>query len=199
MDAHRPRLTFPDDRTEPRDMAALLRRNIEAMRAQRSREEAEASFGEKLAARITGFTGSLWFVGLHILLVAAWVAVNSGWIPGAPRFDPTFVILATVASVEAIFLSTFVLIAQNRLSAVSDKRADLDLQINLLAEYEITQLVKLSTAMAEALGVERAYDPQLEEIAQEVAPEAVLEELDGRDADGRARRRRHDPGERPTA
>jgi uncharacterized membrane protein len=190
MDAQRPRPTFPDNRAGLQDMAALLRRNIEAMRAQRAREEAEASLGEKLATRITGLTGSLTFVTVHIVLVAAWVAVNLGWIPGARPFDPSFVILATVASVEAIFLSTFVLIAQNRLSAVSDKRADLDLQINLLAEYEITQLVKLTTAIAEAMGVDRAYDPQLEQIAKEVAPEAVLEELDDLQESDRAGRRR---------
>jgi uncharacterized membrane protein len=187
MDSQRPRLTFPDDGAEPQDMAALLRRNIEAMRAQRAREEAEASFGEKLAARITDFTGSLTFVAAQAALVAAWVSVNLGWIPGAPRFDPSFVLLATVASVEAIFLSTFVLIAQNRLAAVSDKRADLDLQINLLAEFEITQLVKLTAAIAEAMGVDRAYDPQLEHIAKEVAPETVLEELDGLGESGRRR------------
>jgi uncharacterized membrane protein len=199
MDAQGPRLTLPDDGAELQDMAALLRRNIEAMRARRAREEAEASFGEKLAARITDFTGTLAFVAAQVALVAAWVAVNLGWIPGAPRFDPTFMLLATVASVEAIFISTFVLIAQNRLSAVSDKRADLDLQINLLAEYEITQLVKLTTAIAEAMGVDRAYDPQLEQIAQEVAPEAVLEELDDLEESDRPGRRRRNPDPRPTA
>ncbi|MDB5448665.1 MAG: hypothetical protein JWQ97_3982 [Phenylobacterium sp.] len=183
------RLTFPDDSPDARDMAALLRRNIEAMRAQRARDEAQASWGEKLAARITDFTGSLPFVWVHAVLVAGWVAANLGLIPGVPRFDRSFVILATVASVEAIFLSTFVLISQNRIAAIADKRADLDLQINLLAEYEITQLVKLTTKIAERLHVEGARDPQLEQIAEEVAPEAVLEELD---AEADRPRRRHD-------
>ena len=195
MYARRPRLTFPDDSADARDMAAVLRRNIEAMRGQRAREEAEASWGEKLAARITAFSGSLSFVFLHLALVAAWVAVNLGWVPGAPRFDPTFVILATVASVEAIFLSTFVLISQNRIAAIADKRADLDLQINLLAEYEITQLVKLTTAMADHLGLDKARDPQLTQISQEVAPEAVLEELDEEERG----RRRSAPDGRPAA
>jgi uncharacterized membrane protein len=191
MDGKRPRLAFPDDRAERPEMAALLRRNIAAMRAERAREEAEASWGEKLASRISAFFGSLPFVGLHLVLFGAWVAINLGWAPGVPRFDPSFVILATVASVEAIFLSTFVLIAQNRIAGVADKRADLDLQINLLAEYEITQLVKLTTAIAEALEVDGARDPQLEQIAQEVAPEAVLEKLGEQD-----RRRRRDDGAR---
>lgn len=161
-------------------MAAVLRRNIEAMRAERAREEARATLGERVADRITAFTGSLWFVGLHVVLVAGWVAVNLAWIPGVAPFDPTFIILATVASVEAIFLATFVLITQNRLATLAEKRAALDLQIDLLAEYEVTQLVKLTTAMAERLGVE-THRPEIEEISREVAPEAVLDELDAQD------------------
>jgi len=159
-------------------MAAVLRRNIEAMRAERERSEKQATWGEKLAGRITDFTGSLTFVWLHLVLVGGWVAVNSGAMPGAPRFDPTFVILATVASVEAIFLSTFVLISQNRIAALAERRADLDLQINLLAEHEITHLVKLTRAMAAKLEIEDADHPELEEISRQVAPEAVLEELE---------------------
>jgi uncharacterized membrane protein len=178
-------------------MAALLRRNIEAMRSQRAREEAEASWGEKLAARITAFSGSLPFVWLHAALVIGWVAVNLGRVPGVPKFDPSFVILATVASVEAIFLSTFVLISQNRIAAVADKRADLDLQINLLAEYEITQLVKLTTKIADRLQIADAHDPRLEEIAEEVAPETVLEQLDQEEERLRPRREGGQP--RPSA
>lgn len=161
-------------------MAAVLRRNIEAMRAQRQREEAEASFGERVADRITRFTGTLAFVAVHIVLVAAWVAVNAGWIAGVHPFDPSFVILATVASVEAIFLTTFVLISQNRVSMLAEKRAALDLQINLLAEYEVTQLIRVVRALAEKLGVE-VPAPELEEIAQEVEPEVVLEEIEAQE------------------
>jgi uncharacterized membrane protein len=180
MNAHR-RPSEVTDRRQP-DMASVLRRNIDAMREERERAEAQASWGEKLAARITDFTGSLLFVYLHLALVGGWVAVNLGVVPGAPRFDPTFVILATVASVEAIFLSTFVLISQNRIAAIADRRAALDLQINLLAEYEITHLVKLTRAIAEKIGADHALDPELEELIREVAPEAVLEEL-GEDED----------------
>jgi uncharacterized membrane protein len=164
-----------------RDMAAVLRRNIEAMRLQREREEAEASLGQRFADRITAFTGSLGFVAVHLVLVVAWVAINLGWVAGAPRFDATFVILATVASVEAIFLTTFVLISQNRSSAIADRRAALDLQINLLAEYEITQLVRMIRALGQKLGVEELSRPELEEIAREVVPEAVLQEIEAED------------------
>jgi len=164
-----------------RDMGVVLRRNIEAMRLQREREEAEASPGQRLADRITRFTGSLGFVTAHLVMVLAWVAINLGWIAIIRPFDKTFVILATVASVEAIFLTTFVLISQNRVSAIADKRAALDLQINLLAEYEITQLVRLTRKLAEKLGVDDVADPQLEEVVREIEPEVVLEEIEAQD------------------
>jgi uncharacterized membrane protein len=173
--------TDGDSEARNRDMAAVLRRNIHAMRAQRDREEAQATAAERMADRITRFTGSLGFVCVHVVLVAAWIVVNLGWVPGAPRFDPTFVILATAASVEAIFLTTFVLISQNRSSAIADRRAALDLQINLLAEYEITQLVRMIRALGQKLGVEELSRPELEEIAREVVPEAVLQEIEAED------------------
>ena len=102
-----------------RDLAGVLRRNIEALEEHARRERDDAGVQERLARRITDFAGSMAFIYLHLVIVAAWVAVNLGWIPSVRRFDPTFVILATVASVEAIFLSTFVLITQNRGAAMA--------------------------------------------------------------------------------
>ena len=69
-----------------------------------------------------------------------------------------------VASVEAIFLSTFVLFSQNRISAAADKRADLDLQISLLAEHEVTKIAELVSAMAQRMRVKSACNPEIEEI-----------------------------------
>jgi uncharacterized membrane protein len=95
-----------------------------------------------------------------------------------PKFDPSFVILAMAASVEAIFLSTFVLISQNRMAAAADKRADLDLHVSLLTEHELTKLVKLVTTMAERAGVRAKADPEIKEIKKDVALEAVLDEIE---------------------
>ena len=83
-----------------------------------------------------------------------------------------------IASVEAIFLSTFVLISQNRMAAAADKRADLDLQVSLLAEHEVTRLVTLVSGIADRMGVRTEADADLDEITQDVAPEAVLDELE---------------------
>jgi uncharacterized membrane protein len=163
---------------QPPGLASVLERNIRALEERRRREEAEADGQTRIANAITRFTGSMTFVYLHLVLVGAWVAVNAGLIPGVPRFDPTFVILATWASVEAIFLSTFVLISQNRAAEAADRRADLHLQIGLLSEHEVTRLLTLVRAVAHKLEVVEAQDPAIDELQRDVAPESVLDELE---------------------
>ena len=83
-----------------------------------------------------------------------------------------------LVSLEAIFLSTFVLISQNRQAQVSDRRADLDLQINLLAEYEITKLLQLTDPVADHLKLEPGKDLELEELKEQVLPHYVLREME---------------------
>jgi uncharacterized membrane protein len=168
---------------DPQDgLASALTRNISALADRRRRDDARAGADQRVARAITRFAGSMAFVGLHAALVAAWIAVNLGWTP-LPRFDPTFVILATVASVEAIFISTFILIAQNRAAEAADRRADLDLQISLLSEHEVTQLIRLVTRIADHLGIDEAKNPELDELKRTVAPEAVLERIEEAEED----------------
>ena len=171
--------TFTDTPTiEPSEgLASALERNIEALARRRRQDQSTASFQDRLAEGISRFAGSIGFVLLHVVLVAGWIVINAGLIPAVRPFDPTFVILATVASVEAIFLSTFILISQNRAAAAADRRADLDLQISLLAEHEVTHLIKLVTEIANRLHVAEARNPELQELKRNVAPEAVLERI----------------------
>jgi uncharacterized membrane protein len=82
-----------------------------------------------------------------------------------------------MASVEAIFLSTFILINQNRMAAAADKRADLDLQISLLAEHELTKVVAMVDAIAGHLGVAHEAGDEVHELKRDVAPEAVLDAI----------------------
>jgi uncharacterized membrane protein len=159
-------------------LAQVVERNIQALLLHRREQEGNRKRQERIADAITRFTGSMRFVYIHLVLFGGWIAVNLGWIPGIPRFDPSFVVLAMVASVEAIFLSTFVLISQNRMSALAEQRAELDLQISLLAEHEVTRLITLVTAMAQQMGVEAARDPELAELSQDVAPEKVMEKME---------------------
>lgn len=161
----------------PADSNTVLDRNISALRAKKKREDDAASLQDRIAEIVTRFSGSMTFVAIHVVVVAAWVLVNVGVLPVIEPFDPSFVILATCASVEAIFLSTFVLISQNKAAAAADRRAELDLQTSLLAEHEITRLLELTVAIAQRMGIQDARDPSLDELKQHVAPEKVLDRL----------------------
>ena len=163
---------------DPESLNSALRRNIDALRKWREQEEADATVEERLANKITRFTGSMRFVYLHALIYGFWIIANLGWVPGLKPWDPTFVILAMVASVESIFLSTFILITQNRMSAASVRRAELDVQISLLAEAEITMLVKLVAEIAERMGISQSDHPEIEEMKRMIAPEMVLDVID---------------------
>src|SRR5215210_7167147 len=134
------------------DMARIVERNINALIQRHKQDERKKTFEEKIADKVTRFTGSMMFVYIHLTLFGVWIIWNVGWI-GLEPFDSSFVILAMFASVEAIFLSTFVLISQNRMNAQADKRADLDLQVSLLTEHEVTRLITLVTAVAKKMDI----------------------------------------------
>jgi uncharacterized membrane protein len=158
-------------------MARIVERNIDALLQRRKLEEKQKAVEEKIADAVTRFTGSMLFVYIHLVVFGVWIIWNAGWI-GLQPFDPSFVILAMFASVEAIFLSTFVLISQNRMNDQVDKRADLDLQVSLLAEHEVTRLITLVTAIAKKLDIQEAYNPEIDELAKDVHPEKVLDTME---------------------
>ena len=160
------------------EIARPLVRNIRALMARRQQEKADAPTSEKVAAAIANFTGSMWSVLLHAAVFGLWVLVNLEILPIVEPWDPTFVVLAMIASVEAIFLSTFVLMNQNRLARADDRRADLTLQIGLLAEYETTKLVELTSAIARHLNAGLAESEDVTELTEEIDPEAVLDRID---------------------
>ena len=159
----------------PESLNTTLYRNIAALKQHHDQELRAAGIHERLANAITRFTGSFAFVYIHLALVAFWILANLGWL-GIPAWDPTFVILAMAASVEAIFLSTFVLISQNRMAEEQGKRAALDLQISLLAEHEVTRIIRQTSAIAEKVGVQ--FPEDVEELKRDIAPEAVLDAIE---------------------
>lgn len=159
-------------------LAGVLKRNIRIMDLRREHDDRRKQSEQRIADAVTAFAGSMWSVYLHLALFGFWIVANLGWVRGVPAWDPTFVVLAMWASVEAIFLSTFVLISQNRMATDSQRQADLDLQINLLAEHEVTKLVELTSAIAEHLGLPNADDPEIEETKKDVQPEDVLNQIE---------------------
>jgi uncharacterized membrane protein len=161
-------------------LARVVERNIDTLVEIRDHMERRKSTQDHIADWITRFSGNMIFVYIHVAWFAAWIAINLGWTHLKP-FDPyPFGLLTMIVSLEAIFLSTFVLISQNRLSEITDQRADLDLQINLLAEYEITRLLTLVDAIADHLGVQKGKDPEVEELKNEVSPEVMINEMEKR-------------------
>jgi uncharacterized membrane protein len=162
---------------QPGSLNRALERNIEALERRRREEEADATFQDRLAMAIARFSGSMAFVYVHLALYGLWIVANLGFVPGVQPWDESFVVLAMMASVEAIFLSTFILINQNRMAAVADKRADLDLQISLLAEHELTKVVAMVDAIADHLGISHQARDEVDELKRDVAPEAVLDAI----------------------
>lgn len=158
-------------------MDRLLAQNIRDVLAKREQARRTAGLEQRIADLVTRFTGSMKFVYVHLGLFGGWVAVNLGWTPWT-QFDPTFVILATVSSVEAIFLSTFVLISQNQMSALAEKQASLDLQVSLLTEHELTRLLQLVRRIGEQLGVQTPNDAEFAELEKDVRPGEVLDKID---------------------
>lgn len=91
--------------------------------------------------------------------------------------------MTTIVSLEAIFLSTFVLVSQNRQAVIAERRAELDLQINLLSEYEVTRILTLIDAMAKKMNLHECDKAEIKELKKDVKPEAVLQELESKVAE----------------
>jgi uncharacterized membrane protein len=158
-------------------LAQVVVRNIDSLLERQRREDQKRPLRERVAVAITRFAGSLTFVYSHLAGVIGWFLVNAGLTP-LPPFDASFVLLATIASVEAIFLTAFVLITQNRMQAEADRRAELDLQISLLTEHELTRLIGLVRKLAEHAGLSLDQDEELQELQRDVVPEQILDTLD---------------------
>ena len=158
-------------------IAEVVDKNIRTMLELHRTEERQKSNQDRAADGLTAFSGSMLFVYLHTIWFGAWIVFNLGWL-GLTPFDPfPFGLLTLIVSLEAIFLSTFVLISQNRAGAVADKRADLDLQIDLLGEHEITRILVLVASIADHLGIETAHAPELTELERDTTPKELLDEI----------------------
>lgn len=123
------------------------------------REKVRMTISERIADLITSLVGSMPFVWLNFVWFAIWMILNT---TGILRFDPfPFGLLTMIVSLEAIGLAIFVLISQNRQALLADKRAKLDLQINLIAEQEVTKLIEMVSRIEKRLGTTNGFDPDL--------------------------------------
>ena len=157
--------------------ANVVERNVNALLHRKKEEDRKRTFQERMVDSVTAFAGSMLSLYAHLIFFGTWIILNLGWINLKP-FDPNFIILATFAAVEAIFLTTFVLIGQKRMNAQADKWAELDLQVSLLTEHEITRVMNLVTAIAKKMQIEEAHDKEIEELSKDIHPEKVLDTIE---------------------
>ena len=123
---------------------------------------------------LTSHFGTIWFLNLNVVFFAAWILVNLGLIPGMPVFDPyPFGMLTMCVSLEAIVLSIAVLISQNRDAKIADLREEIDFQVNVQAEREITHMIRMLSAVQRKLGIREKKDAELEWMKTELDLQAL--------------------------
>jgi uncharacterized membrane protein len=134
----------------------VARSNIEAIMHIEQDFLQQRSFGDLLSDIVSVLAGSIGFIVVHVVLLSLWILINLGLVPGLPVFDRfPFGLLSLVVGIEAIFLSTFVLMSQNRQTHQADHWAHLDLQIGLLAEQETAKILQLVKTICGELGLEK--------------------------------------------
>lgn len=171
-------VVFPaDPDTAEASADDLTRGNVESMRRVEAQAMDKRSRADRIAAFVATFCGSMPFVWLHVLIFCGWLAWNS-W-PGLRHFDPyPYTFLTLVVSLEAIFLSAFILISQNYELRISDRRNQLDLQINLLTEQENTKMLQLLEQIAAKVGVDVSMDAELRFLKQVTHPEKLIAQIE---------------------
>jgi uncharacterized membrane protein len=162
-----------------RDVPAL-EENVEAIKRWEQSLLHARSRAEQLSDWITATAASGPVLAVHVVWFTLWIAANCGWLPGVAPFDPfPFPFLTMMVSLEAIFLALFVLASQNRLARLSDKRAHLDLQIDLLAEREMTAVLQLLQDIATHLHVKGTVTPeQLRDLVKKTDIHTLAEKLE---------------------
>ena len=155
----------------------LTQRNVEAILQLEKAAKEERTGSDLVAENVANFCGSMTFVWVHVVWFGLWILINL--IPGIKHIDPfPFTFLTLVVSLEAIFLSTFILISQNHDTRISERRNHLDLQINLLSEQENTKMIGMLQAIADKVGAVMSQDPHLQALSQETEPERLVKQIE---------------------
>ena len=158
-------------------LSKVIERNIRTIIHLRTKAAHQRGVQDRIADAITSFSGRMVFAYVHILWFGAWILLNTGRF-GVRVVDPfPYGLLTMIVSLEAIFLSTFVLISQNRLGEETERRADLDLHIGLLTEHELTRVLQMLDVIQEKLGIVDHANSDLADLEMETKPEDVLAEI----------------------
>jgi uncharacterized membrane protein len=155
----------------------VTRENVEAMQRLEEAQMGERTTSDRIAAAIAHLCGSMTFVWIHVVLFTVWIGYNT--MPELHPFDPyPFTFLTLVVSLEAIFLSTFILISQNYDMRISERRNQLDLQINLLSEQENTKMLQLLEQIAKKVGANVENDAQVGALEEATRPESLVRQIE---------------------
>ena len=158
----------------------LTEQNVETVTRLEQAAREKRTPTDRLAETIATFCGSMTFVWVHVVWFGGWILLNS--IPRITHIDPfPFTFLTLIVSLEAIFLSTFILISQNLDSRIRERRSHLDLQLNLLSEQENTKMIVMLHAIAQRVGADLTQDPQLKALSEETEPERLIEQIEARE------------------
>ena len=149
------------------------------VRSLKARIDAARTPMERVADWVSDLFGSNGFLIVNVIWFVVWCVWNAGVIPGLPVFDPfPFGLLTMVVSLEAILLSIFVLISQNRSERVDELRAEVDLQVNTIAEQELTKVLQLVAQIAAKQGIDLSADTELAEMLSPTNVEKLERVLD---------------------
>ncbi len=140
-------MTDKNKSTKPaaiRDVLPGFRRGVQSLHSLKKQAQSREAPSQRVADFFTTFSGSMTFVFFHVAWFVVWVSWNIGLVPGLQPFDPfPFGLLTMIVSLEAIFLSTFVLISQNREAKINEIRDEITTQISLYQEQEMTQVLRM--------------------------------------------------------
>lgn len=168
--------TYSNDYHSPATVEELTQTNVKTILQLEAVAKENQATTERVAEMIAHFCGSMTFVWVHVIWFGIWVLANS--LPGIEHFDAfPFTFLTLVVSLEAIFLSTFILISQNQETRLTEQRNHLDLQINLLTEQENTKILQILAQIATKIDVEIDDDPTVQILEQATRPETLVEQI----------------------
>jgi uncharacterized membrane protein len=160
-----------------RGVLPVVERNVQALLKRQEEEDAQEAPFERLVFRMSQAVGSLWFLAVHAAALAGWLIIQAGW-TSLPRFDPALQLLGVIASVECLLVTVIVLIRQNRMQRLADRRSELNLHISLVAEHEATRLIELVSEVAKQVGAPVKDEGKLADLLEEVKPEELIDELE---------------------
>jgi uncharacterized membrane protein len=158
---------------------SFISENIDAIIGAEQAATRRRSRSESVYEFVGGFIGTLNFVVFQLIGVVVWVVINAGLLPPARPFDPfPFPILNQIIALEAVLMTAFVLMKQNRMSKLADRRAHLDLQINLMTERETTKVIRMLLEIGERLGIKhRVLDDESHQLSRLLIIESLIEAM----------------------